>query len=238
MIAALFVKIDGVYSECDNVDLWDIERDAREYDGPYPIVGHPPCSLWCRLAYSIQASTNLKVGQDEGMFESCLSNVRKYGGIIEHPSRTLAWKKFGIRTPPINGGWIEADNYGGYTCHIEQYWHGHLALKPTWLYACKVHCLPDLKWNMCVDDTQRNPVGLIEHPTKEKRIKNTIDDNKIYLSGYEASKTPRAFRDILIDTARSVYGTRCNYCNVWDNRLGNHHLMTCLNWRSKFYISD
>ena len=51
------------------------------------------------------------------------------------------------KIPPKDGGWIKADNYGGYTTYIEQFWYGHLALKPTWLYANKTY-LPDLKWNM------------------------------------------------------------------------------------------
>ena len=43
-IAALFVTNPGPYYQVPNVDCWDVERDARLYQGPYPIVGHPPCA--------------------------------------------------------------------------------------------------------------------------------------------------------------------------------------------------
>ena len=45
MIAALFVETGGVYFGLPNVDPWDEERDARLYDGPWPVVAHPPCHL-------------------------------------------------------------------------------------------------------------------------------------------------------------------------------------------------
>jgi len=51
MIAALYVEKNGCYFGLDGVDPWDEERDARKYDGPYPVVAHPPCQLWGRMAY-------------------------------------------------------------------------------------------------------------------------------------------------------------------------------------------
>jgi hypothetical protein len=50
MIAALFVEKDGPYYGIDDVDPWDEERDARKYQGPHPVVAHPPCQLWGRFA--------------------------------------------------------------------------------------------------------------------------------------------------------------------------------------------
>lgn len=41
MIAALFVQRDGCYWNLEGVDPWDEARDARLYDGPYPVVAHP-----------------------------------------------------------------------------------------------------------------------------------------------------------------------------------------------------
>ena len=42
MIAALFVESGGCYCGLPNVDPWPIERDARAYFGPWPVValGH------------------------------------------------------------------------------------------------------------------------------------------------------------------------------------------------------
>lgn len=46
VIAALYVETGGVYFNLDGVDPWDKERDARKYNGPHPVVAHPPCFLW------------------------------------------------------------------------------------------------------------------------------------------------------------------------------------------------
>lgn len=50
MIAALYVIENGPYYGLPNVDPWPESRDARTYAGPHPVVAHPPCSRWCRLA--------------------------------------------------------------------------------------------------------------------------------------------------------------------------------------------
>ena len=47
MIAALYVEKGGCY-DMPGIDLWDIERDARLYEGPWPVVAHPPCERWGR----------------------------------------------------------------------------------------------------------------------------------------------------------------------------------------------
>lgn len=49
-IAALFVTKDGAYFGLEGVDPWDEERDAMLYDGPDPVVAHPPCARWSRFA--------------------------------------------------------------------------------------------------------------------------------------------------------------------------------------------
>jgi hypothetical protein len=48
MIAALFVETNGCYFNLPGVDPWDINRDARKYAGPHPVVAHPPCQRWGR----------------------------------------------------------------------------------------------------------------------------------------------------------------------------------------------
>lgn len=82
MIAALFVQTNGVYFGDPEIDPWDEERDARLYAGPYPVVAHPPCSRWCRLAGLVEARWGHKRGDDGGCFAAALASVRKWGGGI------------------------------------------------------------------------------------------------------------------------------------------------------------
>ena len=69
-VAALYVERNGVYWNLPGVDPWDEERDARLYEGPYPVVAHPPCQRWCRFAKGIEKIHGYKVGDDEGCFEA------------------------------------------------------------------------------------------------------------------------------------------------------------------------
>ncbi len=41
-VAALYVDPKGVYANLPGVEVWDEEPDARLYDGPHPVVVHPP----------------------------------------------------------------------------------------------------------------------------------------------------------------------------------------------------
>ena len=138
MIAALFVTKGGCYFGLPDVDPWDETRDARLYAGPWPVVAHPPCSRWCRLAGLVEARWGHKRGEDGGCFASALASVRRWGGVLEHPAYSDAWGAFGIARPPRTGGWVPADGSGGWTCHVEQGRYGHPAKKATWLYACGV----------------------------------------------------------------------------------------------------
>src|SRR6266542_1132660 len=54
-VAALYVDPNGVYASLPDVEVWDEARDARLYAGPWPVVAHPPCARWCRLAGFVEA---------------------------------------------------------------------------------------------------------------------------------------------------------------------------------------
>lgn len=80
MIAALYVEKDGTYANLPGVDLWDIERDARKYNGDYPVVAHPPCQRWSVMAYVTEKMYGYRVGDDGGCFAAALAAVRRCGG--------------------------------------------------------------------------------------------------------------------------------------------------------------
>lgn len=200
LVAALYVDPRGCYAGLDGVDLWDEKRDARSYTGPYPVVAHPPCSRWCRLAGLVEARWGHPKGEDGGCFAAALASVRRWGGVLEHPAYSDAWKHFALRRPPRDGGWVPS-LFGGFTCHVEQGHYGHPARKATWLYAFGIPhpALPDFIWGRYEDAEALVSACANKTPAGESRRR---------IMKREASATPPAFRDLLLGIARSAYRTR------------------------------
>lgn len=152
MIAALYVDPKGVYSTMPSVECWGLERDARTYPGPHPVVAHPPCARWGSFAAGGPRYPRSKiVGDDGGCFASALAAVRCWGGVIEHPAGSKAWAKFGLPRPFAAGGWTAPELFDpGRSCRVEQGHYGHAARKATWLYAV-VPRYPDLRWGSSME---------------------------------------------------------------------------------------
>ena len=146
MIAALYVETNGVYFHLEGVDPYDVTRDARKYDGPLSVVAHPPCERWCALAKANESRYGLKVGDDGGTFEHARNCVRKFGGVLEHPARSLAWKAFGLRRPVL-GEWTHSPDDDSYVTEVYQSVYGHRAEKKTWLYYVGARPF-DLDWSI------------------------------------------------------------------------------------------
>lgn len=72
-VAALYVERGGPYFGMPGVDPWDIERDARTYAGPHPVVAHPPCGPWGELRH-------LYKGNEHDIAPIAVEQVRKWGG--------------------------------------------------------------------------------------------------------------------------------------------------------------
>lgn len=207
MIAALFVEKNGVYYGLSDVDPWDVERDARAYAGPHPVVAHPPCERWGRYARGgpNPLARRFKIGDDGGCFASAINAVRTFGGVLEHPEASHAWRAFDLNTPPKSGAWVSADFFGGWTCSVEQGKFGHVARKATWLYASGVD-VPSLPWGKS-EAVARLDEGF--HSTKERRLARAagVAPQK-RLRRAERVSTPLAFRDLLLSIARSVKGNQ------------------------------
>lgn len=209
MIAALFVETNGSYFNLPGVDPWDEKRDAREYQGPYPVIAHPPCQRWGKMwagspSWIAKTGERKIKGDDDGCFRWALHSIRTHGGVIEHPWGSHAWKHFGLNVPSRKGGWIEADILGGWTCCVEQGRYGHYARKPTMLlaYGCT---LPELDWGI---GEHRIPAWAIEK-YGEKRARR-IGELSFKGGGKDSSPrigTPEKFRELLLSMAATARKT-------------------------------
>jgi hypothetical protein len=193
MVAALFVEANGIYAGLPGVDIWDEARDARTYAGPHPVVAHPPCSRWCRLAGLVEARWGHKRGDDGGCFASALAAVRRYGGVLEHPAYSDAWSTFGLPRPSRYGGW-QRGFCGGWAAHVEQGRYGHPAKKATWLYAFGVSELPSLRWGFNPDQRSKALVSWCGNHVAS-------DERRPRVGKKVAAATPIEFRDLLISIA-------------------------------------
>lgn len=192
MISALFVEENGCYSALDFIDLWPETRDARRYQGDYPVVAHPPCQLWGALAavnYARWGGEHNKPGNDGECFASALESVRRCGGVLEHPAKTKAWVAHGLPAPK-GAGWQRTID-GGWVCEVWQSAYGHRANKATWLYYCGANPPFGLRWN--------RPKGTHQIGFHGQRAKAV---NKPALGKKESNATPVEFRDALIRLAR------------------------------------
>lgn len=196
-IAALYVQDQGAYFEIDGVDPWPERRDATLYDGPNPVVAHPPCQLWGAMAsvnFARWGGEHNRPGNDGGTFASALSSVKAFGGVLEHPAKTGAWAAHDL-TPPRSMGWqLTVD---GWVCEVWQSAYGHRANKATWLLYVGVMPPFQLRWERTVGTHQ---VGYYDQRGKAA--------NKPTLSKREANATPVEFRDELIRLARQASTTK------------------------------
>jgi hypothetical protein len=201
MIAALYVDGQGAYVGLRGVEVWDAARDARLYVGPHPVVAHPPCQRWGRYwSGGPSAKVRRVLGDDGGCFSAALAAVRRFGGVLEHPEASHAWAHVGLAKPPRKGGWVQADDIGGWTCCVEQGHYGHRARKASWLYAVGVS-LPELVWGP--SQGARLDEGF--HSAAERRAARAAGvAPRARLSASENLATPPAFRDVLLSMAMSA----------------------------------
>lgn len=198
MVAALYVRSDSIYKSM-GCDAWDIERDARKYNGPFPVIAHPPCGSWGRLRMVSKASQTEK---DCAII--AVSQVRRFGGVLEHPEGSTLWKSLGL--PKGN----EVDKFGGWTLSVDQHWWGHKARKRTWLYIVGIsqRDIPPFSPSFTT------PTHVIER-SQRMRKKNI---RKLVLPHGLRNSTPPQFAAWLIELASS-----CRIGLSYLPQLGRHH---------------
>lgn len=193
MIAALFVETNGVYFNHPMIDPWDINRDARQYDGPFPVIAHPPCERWGRYwSGGPSAKVRRNLGSDGGCFDRALWAVRTFGGVLEHPEASHAWRYYGLPKPKREWTIFEK----GYVTEVEQGNYGHPARKKTWLFVVTDKKLPSLMWKNA-EGKQRLDEGF--HSKEERRRARENGARPVKrLSVGQNLRTPIEFRDLLI----------------------------------------
>lgn len=198
-VAALYIDKNGIYPKLLGPEFcWDEARDARNYAGPWPVVAHPPCQLWGPFApinFKRWGGAHNLPANDGGMFAHALACVRIFGGVLEHPAGSKAWRAFAL-LPPRATGW-QLSGTREWVCEVWQSAYGHKAQKRTWLLYvgsdAPEPCLSDHK-------PGTHQCGFHDQRGKER--------NKPTLGKREASETPIAFAEYLIRLARSAAKVR------------------------------
>lgn len=139
-VAVLYARRDSIYKTFPVADVFDIDRDARSYFGPLPVVAHPPCRAWGRLRAFAKPRPDEKT-----LALHAVHCVRSFGGVLEHPASSSLWPTVGLPRPGAG-----ADEFGGWSIELPQKWFGHRAEKNTWLYICGVapRCIPEIPFSL------------------------------------------------------------------------------------------
>lgn len=192
-VAALFVDRNGPYPKMPGVDAWTIERDARKYDGPHPVVAHPPCGAWGTLRHLASRSLNEK---DCG--PRAVEHVFLWGGALEQPAKSQLWKHCGLPMP-----FAATSRRSGFSIDVEQVAFGHVARKRTWLFFYGVDrdlVMAGIRrggipthW---VSGSRRRKDGAVRGGLVPPGIKVCSDEQR--------RRTPIAFAEWLVSLAREV----------------------------------
>ena len=179
-VAVLFARADSIYKTLPDVEVYDMERDARTYAGPWPVVAHPPCRTWGRLRQFAKPRPD-----EKALGPWAVDQVRRFGGVLEHPAESTLFAHCGMPRP----GQFP-DDFGGWTIEIQQYHFGHRAEKATWLYIVGA-----------------DPEDLPPVPRREGRATHCVRPTKSYprlpsITKAEREHTPPELAVWLVDLAR------------------------------------
>jgi hypothetical protein len=186
VITALCVRKDSVYKKL-GCDCYDAQRDMNTWPGGNAIIAHPPCGQWGRFAQFATVNES-----EKELALTCISLVRQWGGILEHPA---ASKIFGYPSSeiilPLPG---LRDKWGGYTICVNQHWWGHRCEKKTLLYicGCEEKELPPIPINF-------DAIQCVISPCKTKA--GNFPNGKKTLSKAQRDKTPIDLARWMIEVA-------------------------------------
>jgi hypothetical protein len=175
-VAVLYARKDSIYKSLSD-HVYDIDRDARHYNGVFPVVAHPPCRAWGRLRHFAKPRSD-----EKALAFHAVHAVRTWGGVLEHPSSSTLWQSAEL---PLPGKGF--DSFGGWSIEVPQKWWGHLAEKNTWLYivGCLPKHIPDVPFSL----------GQASHVLESKK------PGRLKLPREMREATPPAFAEWLLDLA-------------------------------------
>lgn len=185
-VAVLFVRRDSVYKTLPGCDCYDEDRDARMWPGGCPVVAHPPCRTWGALRHLVP-----KRPEEHALGPFGVEQVRRWGGVPEHPARSALWSECSMARPGKG-----RDAQGGWTMDVDQHWWGHDAQKRTWLYICGCDPRHIPEWSIRIDEAIFGMHG----PTWNGPIR------KPEMKKGDRDKTPPAFAAWLVALARRCAG--------------------------------
>ena len=115
-----------------------------------------------------------------------IAQIRKYGGVLEHPQGSKLWPEMGLPDPG------KRDEFDGWTLPIHQHWWGHRAQKATKLYivGCDPQDIPTVPYRM---DEPTHVIGDVGRAGK---------GNRPEVSKAEREHTPHDFAVWLVELAR------------------------------------
>lgn len=188
-VAVLFARSDSFYKTLPECDVWDIDRDARQWRGGSSLIAHPPCRAWASLRHCAKPRAG-----EKDLALMAIQHVRRWGGVLEHPQLSTLWKVAGLPEPG------QRDEFGGWTLIVDQHWFGHRARKRTRLYivGCEPTAIPTMPM---VLGEATHTVGLWSGRDKAKARPS--------ITKPEFEATPPEFAAWLCELAR-----RCSTCNI------------------------
>jgi len=196
-VAALYIDPRGPYPKMPGVDCWDETRDAKLYDGPHPVVAHPPCGPWGALRHMRVPNRERRTG-DADCAAFAIAAVRARGGVLEQPAGSKMFEAFALPKPG-------ASDEHGFTVEVEQVAWGHPARKKTWLYIVGV-ARSVVAAGILTGGTVTHWVSGGRNPLRKNgRCGGGIVPPGIKVcSAQQRRRTPPAFAEWLVSLARSV----------------------------------
>lgn len=161
VVPVLFVHQKSNYKKDNDFDCYDEKRNALNFKSKIPAIYHPPCRKFSRLR-----GLSCAPDSEKELAYWAIDNVRKYGGIVEHPHDSKLWKDKNVIKPGTY------DEFGGFTICIDQSWFGYYTEKRTLLYivGCKMKDIPDYHFNLDIKQHRK-----FSNLTTKQRSETTTD---------------------------------------------------------------